>query len=95
MKRKVIVPPEISRVIGGMGLPRGILIDLLIFVHSAMATAYEFFREKRDAKAARFCQYRKILLDENGVKHRFTFIIDDTTSPDHLLVVELQHALNQ
>ena len=94
MKRKVVLVRVVSSGIRKMGLPRETLIDLLTQVHGVVATAYEFFRDKRDAKDARFCQYRKIFLDEYGVQHRFTFIIDDTTSPDHLLIVDLIHAIN-
>jgi hypothetical protein len=89
-----MVPPEISRAIGGMGLPRGVLIELLTHIHGVLAIAYEFFRDKRDTDN-RLCTYRKILLDENGVKHRFTFILDDSTSPDHLIVANLHYAVDQ
>jgi len=78
-----------------MGLPRDVLLDLLNHVHETLARAYEFIREKRDANDARYCNYRKVLSDELGVTHRFTFIIDDTTSPDHLFIVDLLHATNQ
>ena len=92
MKRKVVVRPPISRRIRSFGLPRGILVELLIHIHAGIVRDFESSRHQRLDEDPTCFRYRIAIPEKDGGEHLFVVAVDDTTSPDHLLVVNIGHA---
>lgn len=92
MLRKMVVSPQVSRRIGTFGLPRVVLLGLLAHIHGDLAREYESTEMPR-TDDPRFISHRLIFADSDGVKHRFSLVADDSTSPDHLIVVQISHVL--
>lgn len=92
MLRKMVVSPENSLAIGSFGLPRETLLDLLAHVYHSIPGAYASIHTPRMADTRLF-RYRFVSTDHNGVGHLFLFGIDDTTSPEHLIIAQLQHRI--
>ncbi len=91
MSRKIVIPKPISQYIGRLGLSRQILLKLLNHIHVDMPEHYNRFRQNRvlnneDSQ----CTWRFVIKD-GTIAHLFSFAIDDTTSPDHLIIVFLRH----
>ena len=87
MKRKVVIPGEVSRKIRGFQLPRELLVRLLAEIHSR-----DFQPKQRSLDDDRFFWYRVSLL-ETGQRHLFVVLVDDSTSPDHLLLVDVRYSV--
>ena len=90
MKSKVIVPPPISRAIRAFGLPRAVLLDLMMHIHETTLRDYESSRHRRMSDE-RLYQYRISVSEEDGREHLFVLAVDDTTSPDHLRILNIGH----
>ena len=85
MNRKIVVPKPVSTAIGSFGLPRELVNRLLSQLHNEVQRDYERFRHFRliDERMYR----HRLLIRTDGGKHLFTFAIDDTTSPELLVIV--------
>ncbi|MBI2807101.1 MAG: hypothetical protein HYX68_19140 [Planctomycetes bacterium] len=92
MKSKVIVPPPISRGIRTFGLSREVLLELLVHIHEGTPRDYASSCHRR-MKNDRYYQYRISVMEENGREHLFLLAVDDTTSPDHLRIVNIGYAI--
>ena len=88
MKRKVLVFPPISRAIRRFGLARDVLLELLVHIHEGIPRDFESSRRHR-MDDARYYQHRIVIPKEDGGEHLFLVVVDDTTSPDHLVVAEI------
>jgi hypothetical protein len=87
-----VVRSPISRAIRSFGLPRGVLLDLLMHIHEGMVRDFESSRHRRMSEDPRCYRYRIAIPDNDG-EHLFVVAVDDTTSPDHLLVVNIGHGM--
>ena len=88
MDRKTLVSPRISRAIRSFGLPRDILVELLMQIHEGIPRGYEVSRHHR-VLDMRFYLHRIIIPTEDGGEFLFLVVVDDTTSPDHLIVSQI------
>lgn len=91
--RKLIIWPGISRRIGACGLTREGLSRLLNGLRSDLEGQYSLYRGLRDEEEPRFFHYLVTIAD-NGLMHEFDLVIDDSTSPDHLFIEDLEHDSN-
>ena len=91
MKRKVIVSAPISRAIRDFGLPREILLALLAKIHNEVSAKFEDTRHQR-MDDDRYYRHRMIVHDtDSSTEHLFVLVIDDSTSPDHLVIANIGH----
>lgn len=90
MKSKVSVPPEISRAIRSFGLPREILLGLLVRIHDAVLRDYESSKHRRLDDSHYW--YRIALSDDAGNDHLFVLSIDDATAEDLLRIEAIGYA---
>ena len=91
MTRKVTVPKPVSEYIGTRALTRALIIKLLTRIHVDIASEYDRYRHLR-VRGYEDSLYRyRFVIEENGIRHLFTFTIDDATSPDHLIVASIRH----
>jgi len=51
---------------------------------------YRIFCVLRDEEEPRFFRYLAAFAD-GGLMHEFDFVIDDSTSPDHLFIEDFEH----
>jgi hypothetical protein len=88
--RKLIIWPGISRRIGAYGLTHDGLPVFLNGLRSDLENHYSTFRVLRDAEDPRFFRY-VVAFSDGGLMHEFDFVIDDSTSPDHLFIEDFEH----
>lgn len=88
--RKLIIWPAISRRIGACGLTHQGLTAFLNGLRSDLETHYAIYRVLRDEEEPRFFRYLVAFAD-GGLMHEFDFVIDDSTSPDHLFIEDFVH----
>jgi hypothetical protein len=79
-------------VIRSFGLPREVLIELFLQIHDATLSDYEICKHRR-MKDERFYQYRITTSEDAGEIHLFVVAVDDSTSPDHLYIVNIGHGI--
>jgi hypothetical protein len=91
VKSKVIVPPEISRAIRSFGLPREILVDLLVRIHVAVLRDYESSKHRR--LDDRHYLYRIAVSDDAGNEHLFVLTVDDATAQEQLRIEAIGHGM--
>lgn len=88
--RKLIVWPGISRRIGACGLTHEGLLRFLNGLRTELEDHYGDYCVLRDEEEARFFHYLVAFAD-GGFMHEFDFVIDDSTSPDHLFIEDFEH----
>jgi len=88
--RKLIIWPGISQRIGGCGLTHEGLTRFLNGLRSDLENYYRIYCVFRDPEEPRFFRYLVAFAD-GGLMHEFNFIIDDSTSPDHLFIEDFEH----
>jgi hypothetical protein len=88
--RKLILWPGISRRIGACGLTHEGLPVFLNTVRSDLENDYQSYRVLRDEEEPRLFRYLVTFAD-GGLMHEFNFVIDDSTSPDHLFIEDFEH----
>jgi hypothetical protein len=79
-----------SRRLGECGLSRSAVIRFHAGLRDDLEKRYQLYRSSRHPQDPRFFRYFLAIADETTT-HRFDFVIDDSTSPDHLFVVEFRH----
>jgi hypothetical protein len=88
--RKLIIWAAISRRIGASGLTREGLSNFLNGMRSDLEDHYRIYSVLRDEEEPRFFRYLVAFAD-GGLMHEFDFVIDDSTSPDHLFIEDFEH----
>jgi hypothetical protein len=91
--RKLIVWPGISQRIGACGLTHEGLLAFLNGVRSDLEDHYRIYRVLRDDEEPRWFRYLVAFAD-GSLMHEFEFVIDDSTSPDHLFIEDFEHESN-
>lgn len=85
MKRMVVVSGQISKKIRSFQLSRELLNRLLTTIHGAEMKTWS--RSKQDDRF--FIQ--SFLLTQDGKRHVFILLVDDSSSPEHYIVVDIRH----
>jgi hypothetical protein len=88
--RKLIIWSEISRRIGQCGLSHNGLPVFLNNLRSDLEDRYSLYHGLRDDEEPRFFRFLATFAD-GDLMHEFEFIIDDSTSPDHLFIEDFEH----
>ena len=88
MNRKVVVPQPISRAMRVRIRPR--LLVMLLAVHEDVVPVTTRHRTDRAGDDDRLYRYR-ILIHLDSKRHLFNFAIDDSTSPEHLILVDVHY----
>ena len=88
--RKLIVWREISQRIGQCGLTHEGLPVFLNGLRSDLEDRYQVNCGLRDEEEPRFFRFLTTFAD-GGLMHEFEFVIDDSTSPDHLFIEDFEH----
>ena len=90
MPRQVAIPKPISVKIGRFNLSRAVLVRLLTRIRSEIAEKYEQRKSIRSAHDERL--YMHAMVVENVLeRHLLRFAIDDSTSPEHLIIADIGH----
>ena len=88
--RKLILWPAISRRIGQCGLTHEGLPVFLNRLRHDLEDRYATHCGLRDEEEPRFFRFLLAFAD-GGLMHEFEFVIDDSTSPDHLFIEDFEH----
>lgn len=88
--RCTTVPPEISRSIGQCGLTRNGVVRVITDLHAELPEHYPHYQQLRHPEDDRLFFYFAALAD-GDLLHEFTFCVDDNTSPDHLIITDVEH----
>ncbi|MFO0929790.1 MAG: hypothetical protein U0736_22660 [Gemmataceae bacterium] len=86
--RRMLVSPQMSQSLGRL-LSREGVVRLLTGLHD-LPRQYDRFRRLRTPEDESLFLYFDAVAD-GGQMHTFTFLIDDSTSPDHLIVTTYEH----
>lgn len=89
--RRLVIWPGISRRIGACGLSHEGLVYFLNGLRSDLENYYHVYGTLRDEEEPRFFRYL-VAYGDGGLMHEFIFIIDNSTSPDHLLIEDFEHS---
>ncbi len=89
MNRKIKVPENISAEWRSFGLAREISIALWNYVHLEIPARYANLRVHRSHDDRSF-RHRKVIKGASGEPYLFVILVDDSTSPDDLIVTELR-----
>jgi len=85
--KKVLVPRAISEEVGRFDLQRSILIKLLTWIHSDIPFGNRDSRLQNDERLFSL----RVMFHEAQSIHVFRDAVDDSTSPDHLIVADIKH----
>jgi hypothetical protein len=83
----VIVPPEVSRVIGAFGLGRDALLGLLNGIRGELEDRASNHRQNRDATAPDHYFWCELTVWDQGRQRGFRFVVDDARATDRLFIV--------
>jgi hypothetical protein len=79
-----------SRRFGECGLSRNALVRLLAGLRDDLETLYDLYRSRRHPEEPRYFVCN-LAVANGAVTHRFAFVIDDSTSPDDLFIIDFRH----
>ena len=88
--RRLRIDSEMSRRLGECGLSRNAVIRFRVGLRDDLENRYQFFRSLRHPEDQQFFRYFLAVAD-GALTHRFSFVIDDSTSPDDLFIIDFQH----
>lgn len=88
--RRTLLPPEITRIIGACQLSRAGIVRVLTGLHVELPKRYDQLRHQRHPENDGIFVVVDAIAD-GGRMHEFTFLIDDSSSPEHLIVADLEH----
>jgi hypothetical protein len=88
--RRLVIWPGVSRRIGACGLTHEGLLRFLNGLRSDLEDLYRIYCVLRDEEEPRYFRYL-ITFADAGLMHEFDFVIDDSTSPDHLFIEDFEH----
>ena len=91
--RRLKIDPEMSRRLGECGLSRDAVPRFRTEMREDLEGRYEIYRSSRHPEDERFFIYL-LAVPDGVITHRFYFVIDDTTSPDHLFIQVFRHELH-
>jgi hypothetical protein len=92
--RRLIIWPDISRRLGATGLTHEALLRLLNGMRSDLETHYAIYSVLRDEDEPRYFRYLVSVVD-GPTLHEFDFVVDDSTSPDHVFIDDFSHTAEQ
>lgn len=87
--RRTMIPPEISRMLGGF-LSRTGIVRVLAALHEELPRLYPLLQDIRHPDDERYFSYPLSVADGETV-HGIYFVVDDSTSPDHLIIADFVH----
>ena len=87
-RRKVLLEKSVVATIGQFGLDRQVTVALLNELHTVLA---QLPRTNRVPGDDRYFSCR-LVVHGTFHEHYFPMLVDDTTSPDHLIVGSIGHA---
>ncbi len=90
MNRKTLVPAATSRTLRTFALPREVLLELIPRIHNEVARDHNQFRNRR-LEDDRLYRHSLTVSEANGTRHFFTLIVDDATSAEHLIIMQIHH----
>jgi hypothetical protein len=88
--RRLRIDPEMSRRMGECGLSRNAVIRFRVALRDDLENRYQLYRSSRHPGDQQFFRYFLPVAD-GALTHRFSFVIDDSTSPDDLFIVDFKH----
>jgi len=88
--RRLRIDSEMSRRLGECGLSRNAVVRFRVALRDDLENRYPLFRTSRHPQDQRFFRYDLAVAD-GSLTHRFFFVIDDSTSPDDLFVIDFRH----
>ncbi|GEM_PF-6926198 len=88
MPKQVKVPKSVSIGIGQLGLDRELMNGLVNIIHQGTPLADTLRRWPGDERCFSF----QVPIKRDNEHHFFVLIVDDTTSPDHLIVQHIGYA---
>jgi hypothetical protein len=88
--RRLRIDREMSRRLGDCRLSRNAAIRFRVGLRDDLENRYHLYRSSRHPKDERFFSYFLAVAD-GPLMHRFTFVIDDSTSPDDLFIIDFWH----
>src|SRR4051812_27840482 len=87
---KIVVPAKVSRDVGAMRLGRELTGRVNTILHDHLGNLPAEAAIKRASFDERFF-VTKFVATADGILHRFTLAVDDSTAPDHWIVVAIVH----
>jgi hypothetical protein len=88
--RRLRIDSEMSRKLGECGLSRNAVIRFRVTLRDDLEKRYQTFRQFRHPEDDRFFSYFLAVVAGDST-HRFWFVIDDSTSPDDLFIIDFTH----
>ncbi len=88
--RKLIIWPTVSRRIGACGLTHDGLLRFLNGLRHDLENNYQIYSVLRDEEEPRYFRYLVAFAD-GDLMHEFDFVVDDSTSPDHVFIEDFEH----
>ena len=88
--RRLRISRELSQRLGACGLSRNAVVRFRVALRDDLEKRYPLYRTKRHPDDERFFTYLLPIAD-GAVTHRFFFVIDDSTSPDDLFIIDFKH----
>ena len=88
--RRLRIDQEMSRKLGDVGLSRNAVIRFRVTLRDDLENRYQLYRSVRHPEDERFFRYFLAVADGN-LTHQFFFVIDDSTSPDDLFIIDFWH----
>jgi hypothetical protein len=88
--RRLRIDPEMSRRLGKCGLSRNAVVRFRTALRDDLENCYQLYRSSRHPEDQRFFHYFLPVADGTSM-HRFFFVIDDSTSPDDLFIIDFRH----
>jgi len=92
--RRTVVSPEITRMIGECRLTRLGAVRVYAGLHGELPQRYDRYRGLRHPEDGRLFLFFDAFAD-GDLMHTFTFHVDDSTSAEHLIVIDLEHESRQ
>lgn len=88
--RRTVLPLDILRRIRDCRLSREGLVRLFAGLHGELTQRYERYSGLRHPDDDRLFFFFDAFTDQRKM-HTFTFHVDDCTSPEHLIIADLEH----
>jgi hypothetical protein len=88
--RRLRIDSEMSRRLGDCGLSRNAVIRFLVAMRDDLENRYQLYSSSRHPEDQRFFRYF-LAVPDGALMHRFDFVIDDSASPDDLLIIDFWH----
>ena len=88
--RRLRIDQEMSQRLGACGLSRNALVRFLALLRFDLESDYQFSRVTRHPADPRYFVYYLAIADTEWT-HNFAFVVDDSTSPDDLFIIDFQH----